>query len=110
MASYPSLPILMTSDVQLEAGIQSDISTDGTLSTRAFFSGQPRRFTLRHVLTASELSTLLTFFDTNITTTVTISWESVSYDCLFLAAPQYQKIALSPARYQVEVLLREITD
>lgn len=92
MASYPStLPIVVGYGVALEDGRRVDRATNGAARVRVLYTAAKRTFRIQHkAIDASELSTLLTFFSTNIAAEIAFAdpIDSSSYTCVVSRPPQ----------------------
>lgn len=94
MATYGSFSQLITSTEEGIDDIKIDRAANGAVKARAFFSGRKRRWTLRHLLNATDLATLLSFYDSYRTTANTFTWvrDGTSYTVLFEGPPQYDVV------------------
>jgi hypothetical protein len=95
MATYPSTYLQLVGST--EEGIDDlkvDRSVNGATKVRAFFTARKRRWKLKHLLTATDLNALLTFYDSYRTTANTFNWvrDGASYTVLFEGPPQYQVV------------------
>jgi hypothetical protein len=92
MANYPSLTQTAESGEDWIDDNAIDRSVNGTAKGRIFFTTKKRGFSIRHVLTAAEKSTLASFYDTNRALYVTLTWagDGAQYDCLFERPPQFR--------------------
>ncbi len=99
MAAYPTLSQLASSSEEFVDDLVLDRATNGTVKARSFYSARKRRWKLKHVLSATDLATLLTFYDTNRLTANTFTWErdATSYTFLFDGPPQYEITRPGPA-------------
>lgn len=87
MADYPAFPQLVGTEQTFADDIAADQSVSGTTKVRGFFTAKKSRFTVRHVLNADDLATLLQFYDDNRLATVTFTYKGTDYTC-FLAVPK----------------------
>jgi hypothetical protein len=95
VATYPSTYLqLIGSTEESVDDIQIDRAANGTTKVRAFYTARKRKWTLKHVLTATDLNALLSFYDTNRTSANTFTWtrDATSYTVLFAEPPQYETL------------------
>lgn len=95
MATYPSSYLqLKDSTEEGVDGIQLDRAVNGSVKGRAFFTARKRKWKLKHVLNATDLNALLSFYDTNRTAANTFTWvrDGASYTVLFEEPPQYEVV------------------
>ena len=107
MATYPSLKQTYESDRQRLDGIVADEGGDGSLWVRQMYPTDKYAFTVTHVVTASEKSTLEAFYSANkalqfdfvfrdeLTTTYT--------GCVFIKSPQYKLMSRGTWRATVQI-------
>lgn len=108
MAAYPTYGQLLASEIDGDGGIVLDRAQDGTTRGRAFYPATKRAFTVRHLLSAAELVTLHTFYETNKLVTFSFAWtgpDSGTYTCFFAGRPKAR--ALGPDAFEVEARLQE---
>lgn len=89
-ATYPSFPQLVGSTQEFLDDVVVDQAVNGAVKVRGFFSGRKSRFVLKHHLVATDLATLLAFYDANRLLTVAMTWalDGNAYTCLFNGAPK----------------------
>lgn len=107
MANYPSFPFLLDgSGEEWIDDINADRSVSGGVKVRSFFTAKKRRFTLSHLLNASDRSTLQSFYDTNRILLVTLTWtpDGQTYDVLFDGPPKFDYLTPTLARVTVKLL------
>jgi hypothetical protein len=95
MATYPSTYLqLKDSTEEGVDGLQLDRAVNGSVKARAFFTARKRKWRLKHVLNATDLNALLSFYDTNRTAANTFTWvrDGASYTVLFEGPPQYETL------------------
>lgn len=90
MANYPSITLAQESNEELLDDVATDRAVDGSAKVRAFYTAAKRRFQVRHrMISASDKSTLLTFYGSNRATTITFSWGGTNYTCVFASPPRF---------------------
>ena len=106
MAAYPSLAQLVGSTEEWVDDVEVDRAVGGSTKARSFFPAKKRRFTIKHVLTAADRSTLQTFYNTNRALAVTLTWtgDSQAYTCLFEQAPRLDYIGGGLAKVEVRLV------
>jgi hypothetical protein len=74
--------------------LKIDRAVNGSVKARAFYTARKRKWKLKHLLTATELNALLTFYDTYRTTANTFTWtrDGASYTVLFDEPPKYETV------------------
>lgn len=95
MATYPAYGQLRGTQITRLSGIVTDEGGNGSLWVRNTYSTDKYAFTLVHYLTASQLSTLMTFYTTNklVTWDLVYQDDSATYTGLvFLDAPQREVV------------------
>lgn len=108
MADYPSYGQLLSSGTDGDGAAIVDRAQDGSARARSFYPSTKRTFTVRHILTAAEVATLLTFYETNKLLAVDLAWtgpDAGDYTCLFTARPTFR--ALAPDAFEAESRLIE---
>lgn len=85
MATYPAFPQLADSVEEWIDDIVVDRASNGGTKARSFFTTKKRRFVVRHILGATDASTLQTFYDTYKTAANSFYWEGdrQTYTVLF---------------------------
>jgi hypothetical protein len=108
MASYPKFPILDTSNVTRVDGYIPVRATNGMLRVRKTMTSEKREFTIDHFLGKTDKETLESFFQTNKTLDVTLSWpgEASTFTVRFVAAPEY--VATQNYLYKVRVRVAQV--
>jgi len=91
MAAYPSHAQLIGSTEEWVDDVVLDRSVSGTVKARGFFTAKKRRFSVRHVLGATDRGTFQTFYNANRLLAVTFTWtgDGVTYTCLIEGPPRY---------------------
>lgn len=106
--AYPStFKQLVGSTEEWLDSVAIDRAVSGAAKARSFFTAKKRRFTLRHILTASQCSTLQTLYNANrkLRVTLTWSWDQANYVCFFEGPPKFKFI--TPTLAETEVVLVE---
>jgi len=105
MANYPSFTQKIGSKAEPKSGIQIDIASNGDVRGQILHSADRKIFYVEHFLSASEKSTLDTFYSTNKALEISFTWagDSQSYNCIFMDAPRY--VPCGASRYKVSVVL-----
>jgi hypothetical protein len=105
VATYGTWGQLVGSTEEWVDDIVVDRAANGATKARAFFSAKKRRWTLKHLLTATEYGTLQTFYDTYRATANTFVWsgDGATYTVLFDGAPSVSH--LGAMRSEVTVRL-----
>lgn len=92
MATYPaSLQVSLGSQEEWIDDQVADRSISGATKVRAFFSSKKRAFTIVHQnLSAAQISTLESFYDTNRLLVIQFTWvaDGNTYNCLFAGPPK----------------------
>lgn len=106
-ATYPTWPQLVGSTEEWVDGVVLDRAVAGGVKARSFFTAKKRKFTLKHLLNATDRSTLQTLYNTNRVLRVTFIWggDKQSYTCFFDGPPKYDYV--TPTLAKVEVRLVE---
>lgn len=93
MANYPSFAQLTSSDEDQIDDVVLDRAVAGGVKARSFFTAKKRAFKVEHLLSASDRSTLDTFYDTNRGLTVTFTWAktATAYTCFMAGPPEYSE-------------------
>lgn len=108
MTAYPSFDQVLGSSVTYADDRTVDTDVSGAVHIRAFYPARKSQFAVKHFLSRDDYATLMTFYDDHRLDTFdfTFDLDSVTYTCLFLAAP---KVSTSddPQVLQVDVALRE---
>jgi hypothetical protein len=95
MATYSSsyLQLLGSTEESVD-DLTIDRAVSGAAKARAFYTARKRKFRLKHVLNATDLNALLSFYDTNRTNANTFTWvrDGSSYTVLFDGPPQYETL------------------
>ncbi len=109
MASYPTLPTTMATRDTIEDGRSVLRATNGALKVRRLYAADTKRFDLEHRLSASDKSTLDTFYGTNADLDVTYVYpaDGASYTVRFVAAPAHQ-VQPGKAAWITRVQLAEV--
>lgn len=104
MAAYPSFPQLLASVREPVDDLDIDYSIAGNAKVRSYFTAVKNRFKVVHMLNATDLATLVTFYTTNRLLTFTFTWTKTStvYTCLF-AGPLREAETMMPTLTRVEV-------
>jgi hypothetical protein len=91
VANYPSFAQLAGSEERFLDDLLFDRAVNGTAKVRAYYPARKRSFSLRHRLTNSERTTLLTFYDTNRLLNFTLTWsgDGQNYTCSFQGPPRF---------------------
>jgi hypothetical protein len=94
MATYGTFPQLISSTEEGIDDIKIDRATNGAVKARSFFAVRKRRWKLRHLLNATDLATLLSFYDSYRTAANTFVWvrDGSTYTVLFEGPPQYETV------------------
>jgi hypothetical protein len=89
MASYGTWQQLAGSTEEWIDDIAIDRAANGATKARAFFTAKKRRFTLKHLMDATDRGALQTFYDSYRTAANTFTWsgDGASYTVLFESAP-----------------------
>lgn len=92
MATYPTFDQLATSTEEFVDDLVLDRATNGSVKARAFYSARKRSWKVRHLLNATDLGTLLTFYDTYRLAANSFTWhrDDTAYTFLFDGPPQYE--------------------
>jgi hypothetical protein len=90
VATYPSFGQMVGSTSQIIDDIIVDRARGGGAKVRSLYSARKTQFRLLHRLDASEITTLMTFYDTNRLLAVDLVWsgDGLTYSCVFSGAPQ----------------------
>lgn len=110
MAAYPSLPQSPESSWDIIDNVISGRSADGTLRSRVMTAEEKHVFVIVHELTASELTTLRTFYTNNRTAeSFDLTWagDGAVYACQFTGAIRIKPIDRS-GRWHVSVPMEEV--
>lgn len=107
MATYPSFAQWIGSAATPMSGIRADRASNGDIRAQILHSADRKIFKVLHRLTTSEKGTLDTFYTTNKALELTFVWkgDDVSYNCIFLDAPQYTP--RGAGRFNVMVMLAQ---
>lgn len=95
MATYPTFDQLATSTERFVDDLTLDRATNGAVKARAFYSTRKREWTIKHLLTAAQLTgtgSLLEFYDANRLSANSFVWQrdDTAYTFLFDGPPQYE--------------------
>lgn len=89
-AVFPTLPIASSSKKETLDDIQVDRATDGTLRGRSFWAATKKRIKVDlSLLTAAQMTTLDTFYNTNRLLPIDLLWphDGVTYTNLWFVGP-----------------------
>ena len=106
MANYPSLAQSVGSRCVIKDDLQIDRSSSGKAQARAFWTGKKRTFQVQHqLLTSTDLATLLSFYDSNRTTSFNFTWsgDGATYVCIFAGAPAVDPLAANFSKVAVNL-------
>lgn len=106
MAAYPStLKQLLGSTRESVDDLDVDYALAGNAKGIAYYTVAKSRFKLVHVLTASELATLVSFYDTNRTLSISFTWQKTgtAYPTCIFGGPIREVANPSPGLTRVEV-------
>lgn len=110
MAAYPTFPQLFKESERVtEDDIAVERAIGGLAWGAAFYTATKARFRVTHVLNATDLATLRTFYNTNRQTTFSFTWQKTSTafaTCIF-GAPLREVANLSPTLTKVEMVIVE---
>ena len=90
MAAYPSYWILDTSSIGRVDGFVPVRASNGALKIRKTMASEKSEFTIEHLLTKAEKDALESFYQTNKTLDVTLTWPgytSGAFTVRFVSAP-----------------------
>jgi hypothetical protein len=106
VAAYGTWGQLVGSTEEWIDDIQIDRAANGATKARAFYSAKKRRWTLKHLLTASELSALQSFYDTYRVSANTFVWsgDGTTYNVLFESAPTFNRLGSKFTEAQVRLV------
>lgn len=111
MANYPSLPQATDSQEEWIDPVQVDYSRAGGAKARRLQTGKKRRFVVKHrYLTAAQMSTLESFYDSNRDVTLTFAWAdspATTYTVIFADEQPLQFTRTEGNYYDVTVTLAE---
>lgn len=113
MAAYPSYPILLTSSIQQESGIDDDFAQSGAQHSRIFHSQDYFRFTINHQLSLAQFNALKATYDAGQRAVYTLTYltesPQVTYSVKFVDTPAIVSNAGND-RFIVRCLLRGFKD
>lgn len=109
MATYPDLPTKYSPAPKPIKSLAIDRAEDGTARVRSMMTADKLEFGIKHpYITAAEWATLNAFYlaNRNLVFDYVSKHDSVTYSCVFAAAPRTQ---LQPGnRYDVDVEMEQV--
>jgi hypothetical protein len=108
MSDYPAFAQIIGSQQDWVDDLVTDVAVNGRPMSRAFYTTKKRVFKLVHLLSASELSTFETFYDTfRLDDSFTMRWmcNGPEYNVMFDSVPRIQ---WANPLSRVEVTLRKV--
>lgn len=112
MANYPSLTQLVESEAVVVDDLVFDRAVSGRGRARVFFTEKKWRFVVKHRVKVADLTTLMTFYDTNRALVFQLTWlgpgpiQNTTFDCLFEAPPEVKY--LTPQIVEITTRMAEI--
>jgi hypothetical protein len=111
MASYPTFPQLTSAPPPVNRDdLAVDEAMNGGVKARAYFAAVKHRFTIHHVLNATDYATLVSFYNANRLLSFSFTFQrngGTAYPTCIFAAPIKELTQESPGLVRVEVTIFE---
>lgn len=93
MPAYPTFPQMEGSTFETLSGRVLVKGSDGVARSSTQYDSVKRRFKIRHLLQTADLTTLLTFYEDNLSSAFDFVWalDSQTYSCVFGASEPVMK-------------------
>ena len=108
MATYPTtLLVLRSSSTDIDDGFDPTRATNGMLRVRQRYPAEKTNFTVEHMLSTADKTTLMSFYSTNKALDVSLVWpeDGATYTVRFVAKPTAYR---TPGFWLCRVKLREV--
>ena len=104
---YPNFDQLVGTEGIAQSGIRIDRASNGDVRSQVLYSSDRWEFTVKHLLTSSQKTTLDDFYSTNKELEFTFPWDDdgEGYNCIFVDKPRYTLVG--PSLYDTTVLLAQ---
>ena len=108
--AYPDLPLLDSSTIDLDAGIETSRASNGKLRSRRMFPAEKATINLKHWLTGAQVTALKAHYADNKDLAFGFVWPltGVSRSCSYAKAPTDPRPAAQPGMFLVDVQLLEV--